>query len=89
MTLPLFYALNKAKFLEKRRIINIIKNESDNPKKVAEVIAFVKNSGGIEYATQAMNRYVTEAQNLLNAYPDSAYRKSLHQLVQYTIERSK
>ncbi|WP_020595442.1 polyprenyl synthetase family protein [Spirosoma panaciterrae] len=89
MTLPLIYALNKAKFLEKRRIINIIKNESDNPKKVAEVIAFVKNSGGIEYATQAMNQYVTEAQNLLNAYPDSVYRKSLHQLVQYTIERSK
>lgn len=89
MTLPLIYALNKAGFLEKRRIINIVKNESENPGKVNEVIRFVKNSGGIEYATKAMNHYVAEALLLLNAFPDSPYRKSLHQLVQYTIERSK
>ena len=89
MTLPLIYALNKAGFLEKRRIINIIKNESQIPKKVAEVIAFVKHSGGIEYATEAMNQYVAEAQALLNAFTDSPYRQSLHQLVQYTIDRSK
>lgn len=89
MTLPLIYALNRAGFLEKRRIINLIKNESENPKKVAEVISFVKNSGGIAYATESMNRYVAEAQTLLDSFPDSAYRRSLHQLVQYTIERSK
>ncbi|MFD2569684.1 polyprenyl synthetase family protein [Spirosoma soli] len=89
MTLPLIYALNKAGFLEKRRIINIIKNESETPKKVNEVITFVKNSGGIEYATEAMNRYVLDAQSLLNSFPDSRYRQSLHQLVQYTIDRSK
>ena len=89
MTLPLIYALNRANFFEKRRIINIVKNESEDPKKVAEVIAFVKNSGGIEYATEAMNSYVTEAQTLLDSFPDSRYRRSLHQLVQYTIERSK
>ena len=83
MTLPLIYALNKAGFLEKRRIINIVKNESENPKKVAEVIAFVKNSGGIDYATKAMNTYVAEAQTLLDSFPDSPYRRSLHQLVQY------
>lgn len=89
MTLPLIYALNNAGFFEKRRIINIVKNESDNPKKVAEVIDFVKQSGGIAYATEAMNKYVAEAQTLLNAFPDSDYRQSLHQLVQYTIDRSK
>jgi len=89
MTLPLIYALNKAGFFEKRRIINLVKNESDNPKKVAEVIDFVKQSGGIAYATEAMNRHVAEAQTLLNAFPDSEYRQSLHQLVQYTIDRSK
>ena len=89
MTLPLIYALNKAGFLEKRRIINIVKNESENPKKVAEVIAFVKNSGGIDYATKVMNGYVAQAQDLLNSFPDSPYRQSLHQLVQYTIDRSK
>ena len=89
MTLPLIYALNKSGFFEKRRIINIVKNESEKPKKVAEVIEYVKNSGGIAYATDAMNRYVTEARQLLDAFPESIYRQSLYQLVQYTIDRSK
>ena len=89
MTLPLIYALNNASFFERRRIINLVKNESDNPRKVDEVITFVKQSGGIDYATEAMNRYVTDAQQLLDAFPDSRYRQSLHQLVQYTIDRSK
>ncbi|GAA4401873.1 polyprenyl synthetase family protein [Nibrella viscosa] len=89
MTLPLIYALRKAGYWEKRRMINIVKNESENPKKVNEVIAFVKQSGGIEYATTAMEQYVTEAQTILYSFPESAYRTSLEQLVQYTIERSK
>ncbi|GAB3256321.1 polyprenyl synthetase family protein [Larkinella harenae] len=89
MTLPLIYALNQASWSVKRRIINIVKNESENPKKVAEVIDFVKQSGGIQYATEVMTRYVEEAKNLLFTLPDSSYRNSLEQLVQYTIERSK
>jgi len=89
MTLPLIYALRQADYWKKRRMINIVKNESDNPRKVAEVIDFVKLSGGIEYATKAMNQYVAEAHGLLETFPESTYRRSLEQLVQYTIERSK
>ncbi|RRB00742.1 polyprenyl synthetase family protein [Larkinella rosea] len=89
MTLPLIYALNNAGWVEKRRMINIIKNDSENPKKVAEVIDFVKKSGGIQYATTVMTRYVEEAKTLLFQLPASPYRTSLEQLVQYTIERSK
>ncbi len=89
MTLPLIYALQKAGYWDKRRVINIVKNNSNDPKKVNEVIAFVKDSGGIEYATEAMQRYVDEAQTILQTFPESTYRTSLEQLVQYTIERSK
>ena len=89
MTLPLIYALNQADWLTKRRVINTIKNESENPKKVAEVIDFVKKSGGIEYATQVMQSIVTEAHNILNTFPDTIFRQSLAGLVQFTIERSK
>ena len=89
MTLPLIYALNQATWLEKRRIINNIKNQSHQPRKVAEVIAFVRESGGIEYAQRVMQRYVEEARTLLHGFVASSYRTSLEQLVQYTIERSK
>ena len=89
MTLPLIYALNKADWSTKRRIINIIKNESENSQKVAEVIGFVKQSGGLEYATKAMKNLVEEAQNILNTFPETKFRNSLAGLVQFTIEREK
>jgi octaprenyl-diphosphate synthase len=88
MTLPLIYALSKATWLEKRRIISIIRNESGKPKKVKEVIEFVKKSGGIEYANQTMNKFHQEAIQLLDALPESTYKNSLQQLVQFTIERN-
>jgi octaprenyl-diphosphate synthase len=89
MTLPLIYALSKATWLEKRNIINIVRNESHKPKKVAEVIRFVKQSGGLVYAQEVMEKYVREAKALLADFPESSYRNSLEQLVQFTIERSK
>lgn len=89
MTLPLIHALNKASWLKKKMIVNIVKNQNDKPKKVAEVIRFVKESGGIEYATQAMLALQQEAHNILNTFPDSPYKDSLAGLVRFTIERKK
>jgi octaprenyl-diphosphate synthase len=89
MTLPLIYALNRASWSQKRSIIYLVKNESHKPRKVAEVIDFVKNSGGIEYATEVMKTYQDEAIRILHALPASEYRYSLEQLVRFTIERKK
>jgi octaprenyl-diphosphate synthase len=88
MTLPLIYALSKSGWIEKRRIISIIKNESEKPKKVKEVIAYVKQSGGIEYAVGKMNSYHAAAMKIMADFPESAYKKSLIQLVQFTIDRT-
>ncbi len=89
MTLPLIYALSKASSSDKRRIINIVKNENDNPKKVDEVILYVRASGGIEYATEKMKSYRQQALNVLAEFPDNEARKSLNDLVMYTTERMK
>jgi octaprenyl-diphosphate synthase len=87
MTLPLIYALTKSDWLMKRKIINIIKNESDKPLMVDFVIDFVKKSGGIDYANKKMHEYVKEAIEILRSFPNSDYRISLENLVNYTIER--
>lgn len=87
MTLPLIYALSKSSWLEKRKMIGIIRNESDKPRKVKEVIDYVKASGGIEYARESMNRYHEKAIVSLRSFPDSEYKNSLSQLVQFTIDR--
>lgn len=88
MTLPLIYALSKSSWMERRRIISIIRNQSHKTKKVKEVIAYVKASGGIEYANKKMKEYHESALELLEVFPDSAYKRSLVQLVQFTIDRN-
>ena len=89
MTLPLIYALNQASRAEKKSVINTIKNHSHKAKRVREVIDFVKQSGGIEYARTVMERYYNEALELLGSFDDSQYKKSLADLVQFTIMREK
>lgn len=89
MTLPLIYALKQATWLEKRRIINLVKNNNNQPEKVAEVIDFVQRNGGIQYAASKMNDIKDEALELLNTFPPSASRTSLEQLVIFTVNRKK
>lgn len=89
MTLPLIHALGQAERSERRRIINLVKNESHRPEKVKEVIQFVRQSGGLEYARQAMYRYRQEAFDLLEAAPDSPARQSLRDLLVFVTERKK
>jgi len=89
MTLPLIYALRNTDSATRRKVIRTIKTQSDKPKKVREVIDFVKSSGGIDYAKGVMNDYYEKARTTLDQFPDSAYKKSLMDLVTFTIERTK
>ena len=89
MTLPLIYLLSNSSILQKRHIINIVRNHSTEPERVDEVINLVKGSGGIEYAHQMMMKYCKSANDIINEFPESPYKSSLTQLVQYTIERNK
>ncbi len=89
MTLPLIFALQKADWLEKKKIINLIRNRSEDKKAVNQVIDFVKKSGGLEYAKTIMDRFYQEALDILKTFPESEYKTSLEGLVSYTIERKK
>lgn len=89
MTLPLIFALNNCDWSTKRNVINIIKNHSENPKKVNEVIDFVRASGGIEYAEKKMIEIANDATQMLNDFKESDFQKSLKNLIYYTISRSK
>lgn len=89
MTLPLIYALKDASWSDKRRITNLIKNHSHKPKKVREVIDFVKQSGGIAYSIKVMNNFHHQALEVLNNFPDSDFKASLQKLIDYTIKRTK
>lgn len=89
MTLPLIYALQKTASSQRKYIINLIKRYSEKPEKVAEVIEFVRKSGGLNYAQDAMLRYRQEAFDILHTFPKTAVRDALENLVMYVTERKK
>src|SRR5476651_1068665 len=66
ITLPLIYSLNNSKPDVKKQMINLVKNHNDDPKKIAQIINFVKESGGLAYAETQMKKYTEEAFAILN-----------------------
>lgn len=89
VTLPLIYALNNTGASERKKIINLVKNHNDDPKKIQQIITFVNQTGGLQYAETQMKIYQDEAFKILNSFPPSASRESLEQLVRFTTERNK
>ncbi|SHJ47019.1 octaprenyl-diphosphate synthase [Pseudozobellia thermophila] len=89
MTLPLIYTLNHCSKSERRWLINSIKNHNKDKKRVKEVIAFVKDRGGLEYAVEKMLEFKERALAILRSYPESEYRSSLELMVNYVVDRKK
>ena len=89
MTLPLIYTLNKISKQEKRFIINTIKNDSKNSKKIERIILLVKKTKGLEFAENKMNDYYNEALGFLDKIKDSDAKTSLIELVKYVVKRQK
>lgn len=87
LTLPLIYTLNTVSLEKKRELIYIIKNENKRKKNVQYVIDEVVKAGGIQYATDKMNRYRDEAIEILKQFPQNEIRDGLESLVRFTTDR--
>ena len=87
MTLPLIYALEHSSSSEISIIKKMIKNSEKKSANVKKIIDFVVAKGGIDYATERMNNFLSEATAILKTYPDTIYRSSLEQLLAFTIAR--
>ncbi|GAA3977248.1 polyprenyl synthetase family protein [Mucilaginibacter dorajii] len=89
VTLPLIYSLANTTSSEKKRIINLVKNHNDDPVKIAQIIKFVNETGGLQYAETQMKKFQDEAFAILDTFPESESHKALEQLVRFTTERNK
>lgn len=87
MTLPLIYTLNTVDSATRRKIIYIVRNQSNDKAKVNEVIELVREKGGIAYAYQKMMEYHEAAKNILEQFPDSEAKEAMLELVAYVISR--
>ena len=89
MTLPLIYTLNNSDKKTKAFIINTIKNDRKNSRKVEQIINIVKEKKGLEYAKNKMNLFVNEALEILKEFENNESKSSLINLVEYVVKREK
>ena len=89
MTLPLIHVLNKVNKKQRNWLIDSVKRHNTDKKRVKEVIQFVKDQGGLEYAERQMIHYKDAALELLSKYPNNEYKEALANLVTYVVDRKK
>ncbi|HUX96038.1 MAG TPA: polyprenyl synthetase family protein [Bacteroidales bacterium] len=89
ITLPLIYALEHSSYTKKNHILGIVRNRKKSKSDIDEVISFVSEYGGNEYAEIKMNQYRDKALAILDSYPDSDVKESLREFIQYTTLRKK
>ena len=87
MTLPLIKSLENASAKDKKWIINSIKKFSNDKKVVRQIIDYVKNNGGLDYAVSKMNEYHTRSLKILDKFPDNQFKVALKNMIDYVIER--
>ncbi|MBO4234182.1 polyprenyl synthetase family protein [Riemerella anatipestifer] len=87
MTLPLIYTLKSANEKDRKYYFDTIKRHNHNPKRVKELIDFVKQSGGLDYAIGVMKDFQQKAKDILEEFPDSEAKTSLNLMLDYVIER--
>jgi octaprenyl-diphosphate synthase len=89
ITLPLIHALTQTENSKKRHILGIVKKKKKSRSDINEVINFVSEYGGLDYAEEKMNQYRDKALAILDSYSDSDVKESLREFVQYTTSRKK
>lgn len=87
ITLPLIKSLENASAKDKKWIINSIKKFSNDKKVVRQIIDYVKNNGGLDYAVSMMNEYHTRSLKILDKFPDNQFKVALKNMIDYVIER--
>ena len=86
ITLPLIYSLNNVSKNDAARIRKVLKNGNDKTK-VKEIIQFVKDNNGINYAFKVAQKYSDQAKESLNIFPDSQTKLAMQSLVDFVTER--
>ena len=83
ITLPLIHSLSKVNSIKQKEIISNLKKF----KSIDKVISFVKENGGIDYSEKIMCNLINSSYDILNQFPESKYKNSLQNLLDYTIRR--
>jgi octaprenyl-diphosphate synthase len=84
-TLPLIHAISRAEPAQRQRLREIV--EQGDSSAFDEVLAAIRATGGLEYATTRAGEYAAAAEAALDGLPDSEGLAALRGLARYAIER--
>lgn len=87
VTLPLIAALAEMPGAERARVEALFRTNEPDDSAVGEVIAIVREYGGLEYARRRGDRFAREAEEALVTVPEGASKTSLMDTIAYVVER--
>lgn len=89
MTLPLIHILNKVEWIEKLKLLFIIRFRNKKKSSIQTIIDAIEKNNGLKYAELRIKHHIEEAKELLMTFEDNIYRTALLSLIDYTLERKK
>lgn len=87
MTLPLIFALKNATQEEKDQARNLITNKEGNGKAIPVILNLIQKYRGIDYSLQCAEKYIKDAQDLLQIFPECPEINQLNSVAQYILSR--
>jgi len=84
-TLPLIHAMSKASPERRERLAQIV--SACDTSAMDEVLAAIRESGGLEYSHRMADGYARDAESALAALPRNEWIDALHGLARYAIDR--
>ena len=89
LTLPALYALNSTRDERAMLLARRVKAGRATAEEIAELIAFAKEHGGIEYAWRTMDAFRAQALELIAGVPAGEVKAALTAYIDYVVERDK
>lgn len=87
VTLPLIAALREMPSSARGRVEALFASPEPDEDAIAEVVAIVRDHGGLEYARRRADQYSREAEEALAELPDGPSKTSLMDSIGYVVER--
>ena len=88
MTIPLLGALANVSEQEQMRVRSLVNDIVGHPEYRDEIVTFVKENGGLDYARMRLEEYVEKAVHALAVLPDSQEKEYLETLAYFTGKRN-
>lgn len=88
ITMPLLGALADVPEAKADEVRGKVSNIADCPEYRDDIVSFVRENGGLEYAVARLKGYVESAIRALDVLPDTEARKYLVELAYYTAQRA-